>query len=417
MRVLVNTIFYAPDLTGVAKYTSELCEWLASLGHDVRVVAPPPYYPQWKIKSPYRGWQYISEVIDGVIVRRCPIWLPARPAGLGRIAYALSFALTSLPVMLYEASRGADLVMVIEPSFSSSPVALLAARIAGAIAWLHIQDFEIDLAYDLGQMRRGRTLVGMIESWVMKRFDLVSSISERMLAKARSKGVAADSLCILPNSVNLEKIFPLPHVSPLREEFGIPVDRLVALFSGSLGAKQGLETIVDAAHTLEGNPEVLFVVCGDGVAAQSLRERARCFANLRFLPLQPAARLNDLLNLGDVHLLPQQPGAAGSVLPSKLIGMLASGRPIIATCRPGTEIAELVSGCGIIATPGDPEAIASAIRNLASDPATRRRMGKNARNRAVDGFCQDSILRAFELALVDRLRRTGRCGGENLAPE
>ena len=117
------------------------------------------------------------------------------------------------------------------------------------------------------------------------------------------------------------------------------------------------------------------VICGDGVSAQSLRARGRGHANLRFLPLQPPGRLNDLLNLADVHLLPQQPGAARSVFPSKLIGMLASGRPIIATCQVGSEIANLVSDCGVITAPGDPEALASAIRQLAANPAARIRMG------------------------------------------
>lgn len=93
MRILVHTIFYGPDLTGVAKYTTELCEWLVRQGHKVRVIAPPPYYPQWKIKSPYQSWRYASEALGGVLVRRCPIWMPGRPGGVSRIAYELSFAL------------------------------------------------------------------------------------------------------------------------------------------------------------------------------------------------------------------------------------------------------------------------------------------------------------------------------------
>jgi len=416
MRILVHTIFYAPDLTGVAKYTAELCDWLAARGHQVRVVAPPPYYPQWKIKSPYRSWRYAIERGGKVLVRRCPIWIPRRPGGLGRIAYAASFAIASLPVMLYEALRGADLVIVLEPSLFNSPVALMAARIAGAMAWLHIQDFEVDLAYDLGQIRRGRGLAGKIESWVMRRFDVVSSISQRMLEKVRAKGVPADSLCHLPNTVNLEEIRPLPHASPLRERLGIPADRIVALFSGSLGEKQGVETIVDAARILESDRRILIVICGDGVALPRLREQARGLANLRFLPPQPARGLNDLLNLADLHLLPQRAAAAGSVLPSKLISMLASGRPIVAACQPGSEIGDLVSDCGILTAPGDPEAIASAIRKLASDPGARSRMAENARKRAVQKFCQDSILQGFERDLLDRMRGAGR-NRVGLAPE
>jgi colanic acid biosynthesis glycosyl transferase WcaI len=351
------------------------------------------------------------------VVHRCPIWIPRQPRGLHRIAYALSFAITSLPVIVREAWRGADVVIVIEPSFLNLPVALLVARVAGAIAWLHIQDFEFDLAYDMRQLRLGRSLAEKIESWVMRRFDVVSSISRRMLAKAHGKGVQVGSLCLLPNSVDVEEIRPLSQRSPLREDLGIPTDSIVALFSGSLGAKQGIETIVSAARILANEPRILFVICGDGLGAQKLHEHASGLGNLRFLPLQPLEGLNNLLNLADIHLLPQQPAAAGSVFPSKLIGMLASGRPIIAACLPGSEIAEYISGCGIVTAPDDAEALASAILDLAQDAAMRIRMGDSSRKRACQEFNQQSILQDFERELLDRMRRAGRCAGERLAPE
>lgn len=417
MKILLHTIFYAPDLTGVAKYTAELCEWLAGRGHEVRVVAPPPYYPQWRIARPYRSWRYMTERIGGVSVHRCPIWLPTRPGGIGRIAYALSYALASAPVMFYQALRGADLVLVIEPSLLNAPAALMASRFGSALAWLHVQDYEVELAYGMGQLRHGRRLAERIESWVMRRFDAVSSISLPMVEKAQLKGVATESLALLANSVDLEEIRPLPDGSRLRRELGIASDSVIALFAGSLGAKQGVETAIEAARILAGDSRIVFVVCGDGPEASRLREQAGGAPNVRFLPLQPADRLNDLLNMADVHLLPQQKGAAGSVLPSKLINMLASGRPVIAACGPESEIAELILGCGIAVAPGDLQAMASAICGLAADPEQRERMGEAARKRAVIRFCKDSILQAFERDLLDRLHRAGRCGREGLAPE
>jgi len=402
MRILIHTIFYAPDLTGVAKYTAELAQWLAERGHQVSVVAPPPYYPQWRVQQRYRSWAYTHEVIDGASVHRCPIWVPRQPRGIGRIVYALSFALSSLPIMLRRAWRGTDLVIVVEPSFLNLPITLFAARIAGAKAWLHIQDFEIDLAYDMGQLRRGRRVAEKIESWLMRRFDTVSSISRRLVAKARTKGVSNESLVLLPNSVNVSEVRPQTSISPLRAELSIPEGRIVALFSGSLGAKQGIETVVEAARILKDNPNLLFVVSGEGVSAEKLRVLAEDLKNVRFLPLQPSDRLNDLLNLADLHLLPQQLAAADSVFPSKLIGMLASGRPIIAACRTGSDIAETIGGCGLVTPPGDPEALAAAIAGLARDEDARIRMGLRARERAVKDFNQGTILPSFEHEMIER---------------
>src|SRR5678816_3835000 len=106
MRILVHSIFYSPELTGVAKYTAEMCEWLVSQGHEVQVVAPPPHYPEWRLHAPYRQWRYASENIRGVLVRRCPLWLPRKPSGWGRVLYTLGFSLFSLPPLFIAASQG-----------------------------------------------------------------------------------------------------------------------------------------------------------------------------------------------------------------------------------------------------------------------------------------------------------------------
>ena len=140
MRIVVQTINYHPELTGIGKYTTEMCEWLAGQGHDVTVVTPPPYYPQWQIAAPYRQWAYSESVIQGVRVRRAPIWIPRRPGGVSRVLYELSFALCSFPLLVLEALRKPDLVLVIQPSFLNAPGAWLLRGWSGARAWLHVQD-------------------------------------------------------------------------------------------------------------------------------------------------------------------------------------------------------------------------------------------------------------------------------------
>ena len=407
MRILIYAINYRPELTGSAKYTTEMCEWLAARGHEVAVVVPPPYYPQWRIASPYSPWRYSTTTESGVRVRRTPIWIPRRPGGMLRVLHTLSFALSSLPVLIAEALRHPDVVFVTEPSFLNFPAAWLAARLAGACAWLHIQDFEIDLAYDLGQLRKGRRIAAAFERWISRRFDVVSLISKVMLDRARAKRIVRDEWFLLPNWFDAEKIRPLPDPSPFREKLGIARDRVVALYSGSLGAKQGIEMIVEAARSLQASP-VEFVISGEGVAASSLRAAARGLANVRFLPLQPAADLNALLNLADIHLLPQRAGTEGSLFPSKLIGMLASGRPVVAMTAPGSEIAQVIDGCGMRADYGDVVAFSGAIQHLSSSRTARIEMGHRARERSLERFRQDTILRNLEIAFMARGKREAR---------
>jgi len=134
------------------------------------------------------------------------------------------------------------------------------------------------------------------------------------------------------------------------------------------------------------------VICGDGVIKPELQAACAGLSGTRFLPLQPFERLGELLCMANVHLLPQNKDAEDLVLPSKLSGMLASGRPVIATCHTGTELHAVVSTCGIVVEPEDAPALAEAICRLADDAALRARLGQSARAYAEANFERDAVL-------------------------
>jgi colanic acid biosynthesis glycosyl transferase WcaI len=155
---------------------------------------------------------------------------------------------------------------------------------------------------------------------------------------------------------------------------------------------------------LESPPEIVIAVAGDGPGRTRLAEAAAASPRLRLLPLQPIERLNDLLNLADMHLLPERAEAADLVMPSKLGGMLASGRPVIAAVRPDGAIATAVADAGIVVPPGDAAAIATAIVQLARDPAHRSALGRAARGIAERNWDRDAILQRFEKELLLLIR-------------
>lgn len=397
MRILINSINYHPELTGIGKYTGEMAEWAARHGHDVRVVTAPPYYPAWRLGDGYSGCGYRREDMAGVRVFRCPLWVPRVPTGIKRILHLGAFALGCAPIMLWQGlTWKPDVVFVVEPPFFCAPVAWLTARLARGQAWLHVQDFEIDAAFDLGLLRSSllRRLVSVGERWMMRRFQTVSTISPRMLDCLADKGVAEGRRLLFPNWVDTARIRPLSGPSPMRRELAVPDHTFVCLYSGNMGRKQGLEILVETAGLLAHKPDIIFIFCGDGAARQGMETMSAGFKNIRFLPLQPLERLNDLFNLADVHLLPQRGDAADLVMPSKLTTMLASGRPVIATARPGTQIAEVVSQCGVLVAPGDSEGLAQAIRDLAGAGAWRAALGAAGREYAVANWDQGTILAA-----------------------
>ena len=132
-----------------------------------------------------------------------------------------------------------------------------------------------------------------------------------------------------------------------------------------------------------------------------LADRAKDLSNVTLLPVQPAGRLNDLLNLADIHLLPQLADAADLVMPSKLTGMLASGRAIVATALPRTQLFEVLQGTGMVTPPGGVDAFVSALLRLVESPALRARLGQAARSYAVSRLDREEILERFERSMMD----------------
>jgi colanic acid biosynthesis glycosyl transferase WcaI len=401
VRILIYSINYFPEPTGIGKYNGEMAEWLANRGHEVVMISAPPYYPWWRVQLPYRSWLYRSELINKVTVHRCPLWVPRQPTGVKRLLHLLSFALTSIPLLSIQLFRRPDIIVVLEPTLFCAPVALILSRLSGARAWLHVQDFEVDAALGLGLVKAkaaGRT-AAKIERWLMNRFDRVSTISGSMLERLVSKGVLQEKTVLLPNWVDVQDIFPLPKASIYRAELGIEDNKCVALYSGNMGEKQGLETLLAAARSLQAESGLLFVLCGAGAARERLMRMGTGLRNVIWLPLQPVEKLNELLNLADVHLLPQRADAADLVMPSKLLGMLASGRPVLATAYPGTQLAKMVSSCGKLVEPGNAQEIAQALLELMQAPQERERLGVQARN-AAQAWDKSSVLRGFENQLL-----------------
>ncbi len=403
MKILIYGINFAPELTGTGKYTGEMAGWLAGHGHEVRVVTAPPYYPGWQVAdgysaSRYRRQDWRWEHGASVRVWRCPLWVPAAPGGARRLAHLASFAAASAPALLAQARWRPDLVLMLEPTLFCAPAALLTARLAGAKAWLHVQDLEVDAAFDMGLLPAGRLrrFALTAERALLARFDRVTTISERMLDRLRQKGLTTAQTGLFPNWADVQRIHPLPAgTSPFRAELNLQPGQVVALYAGNLGEKQGLDLLIDAAMELQDSPDIVFVIAGAGSARARLEARSAGLVNVRWLPLQPVERLNDLLNLADIHLLPQRADAADLVMPSKLTGMLASGRPVLATAAPETQVGLVSAQCGRLVPPADLPAFAGALRALAADRPARERLGAAARAYAEENLAQEAIMARF----------------------
>lgn len=403
MKVLILGLNYAPEKVGIAVYTTGLAEYLSVAGHDVRVIAGQPYYPYWKVMDGFPALSYTTGQENGVRVTRTPHYVPSAPSGGKRLLHHATFAHTSFwPGLWSSLTDRPDVVIAIAPSLVAAPSAWVAAKLSGAKSMLHIQDFEVEAAFATGLMADNTRIASIarnFERWVLQRFDAVTSISPQMCRKLAEKGIARSNISEFRNWADIAAITPLNRPSTFREKWKITTPH-VALYSGNIANKQGIDIIVKAAHMLRENEDLTFVICGDGPNRPKLEELAEGLPNIQFHELQPKEDLNELMALGTIHILPQTADAADLVLPSKLANMLASGRPVIATAAPGTGLANEVEGCGIVTPPADAAAMATAIQQLMKDAELHRRLSVAARIRAERRWSGEAILKRCEETLI-----------------
>jgi colanic acid biosynthesis glycosyl transferase WcaI len=275
----------------------------------------------------------------------------------------------------------------------------VARAVASAIRrpfWVHVQDLEMEMALATGNLPHTRLRACLFRA--LERFalagDRISSISAAMCDRLAAKKGVCGRIVEFRNWARPD-IGAAPEPSPYRFEWGLG-RRHVALYSGNLAAKQGIEIIIAAARLLAHRSDILFVICGNGPNRAMLERSAAGCPTIAFFDLQPAERLSDLLATATIHLLPQIAGAADLVLPSKLPNMLASGRPVVATAERGTGLWQEVEGCGIVTRPHDAMAFAGAITRLIDDAPLRDELGVAARARAAERWSKDAILGSFE---------------------
>ena len=398
MKIFIYGLNFSPELIGVGKFTGEMAEWLADQKNSVRVLTANPYYPSWKVFQNFSPLLYSRDTINkNLCVYRCPLYVPRHPSGIKRIFHLASFVLSSLPLLFSHIFWRPGILIVIQPTFGCLFPAWIFSKLTGAKLWLHIQDFEIDAAFSLGLIsnRFLKKFIFSVESYLMSKCDRISSISSSMLEFAIRKGCKPDKLIYFPNwtALNLKGAKIKDNV--MYRQLEIPHNKIILLYSGNMGNKQGLESLVQVAKDLEKYTDIFFVFCGEGSEKLKFVKKCQGLTNVRFLNLLPNNLFPNLLNLTDIHLLPQIEAVSNLVMPSKLATMLASGRPIIAVTESNTEVSKVLRNNGMIVPPSNPMKFNDAILKLARDKKLRHALGKKSRQYAKNHFDKDKILNQF----------------------
>jgi colanic acid biosynthesis glycosyl transferase WcaI len=406
MKILIYGLHFRPDLIGIGKYTGEMSDWLFKHGHEMRVITAPSYYPEWKLKHRF-GW-YKKEN-NPYLIWRCPIYVPSRPKGFTRLVHLLSFAISSFPILIKNITWKPDFVISIEPPFFATPSALLYSKLTQSKSILHIQDLEIDAAYSLNILKREffYKIMQKIEKFILNRFDIISTISPMMKKQIIQKGINTEKIEILPNWANIDKINPLINNKYLRDRLAIKPKQKVILYSGNIGEKQNLKSVINTAERMQANENnCIFLMVGDGTSKKNLIEdvKKRNITNIIFLPLQPNEDLGALLTMADIHLVTQDKKISDYVLPSKLTNILSAGGVSIISASPETQLSQLVNnhGLGYLIKPESEGELYDSINHLLINKSEYNAIGTNARKYAEKYLSKDNILSDFENNVLNR---------------
>lgn len=397
MKILIYGINYSPELIGIGKYTGEMAVWFAREGHSVRVVTAPPYYPEWCISENYKN-TYSRMRQDGVSVIRCPLIVPSRPTALNRLFHLFSFSVSSAFPVLGSVFWKPDIIIQVVPTLFCSLQTLMLSKLSGAKAVVHIQDYEVDAMFGLS-MARSRIVkhcAYWIEQKILNSFDLVATISEGMIQRAIKKGVSSKKLIFFPNWSEIERFTNVKRNTNLLLDVGIDLNKKIILYSGNMGKKQGLEIVVNVAKKMQLNPEIHFLMVGEGSAKVKLENLAAAasLTNMTFLPLQSDEKFPEFLSLATCHLVIQKSGAADAVLPSKLTNILAAGGNAVITADRNTTLGALCLKFNGIATLVEPES-ASALHDGILSSLNMPKFNSIARQYAQEYLDKSVVLTRF----------------------
>ena len=404
-RVLLISGNYFPEPTGIGKYNKEMTDWMADHDFDVTVISTYPYYPYWKVQEPYTKkhiW-YSKEHLttakgNDITVFRCPHYVPHKPTGKRRIALDFSFSLSVFFQILRLLGRKKfDVVITVVPPMPLGLLSVLYKKMKGTKFLYHIQDLQIEAARDL-QLIKSESIIRAllrVERYIMDNADSVSSISKGMISKIREKSNDR-KIVFFPNWADLSFFYPMDNKAELKAEFGFTPDDIIVLYSGSIGEKQGLESILTAAQSFH-NEAVKFLICGSGPYKDKLHEEAESqqLDNVIFFPLQPLEKFNRFLNMADVHLVIQKANASDLVMPSKLTTILAVGGLAVITANPESSLHTMVSesGIGILSEAETDEALIKSIDEAIHN--NNCKIKNNARRYAEDFLSIDKVMHRY----------------------
>jgi colanic acid biosynthesis glycosyl transferase WcaI len=399
-RLCIVTQWYPPEQAPFGQMMCELAEELASRGWDVTVITAFPSHPHGVILGGYRKKWMLAEQVNCVRVWR--VWTATSPRRSlwNRALGFLTFTISSAMAMAFRARF--DLIFAVLQPLTVGLTIPLIAKIRGARVVFNIQDLHPDTQIKLGMIRNSLLICALrrLESHAYRTATRVTVISRRFMEHCIRRGADPKHVTIIENWIDTQELKPMERNNSFRREAGCQPDDFVVLWAGTLGYVSGVAVVIDTAEALSSTQSIRFVVVGNGPLRNELLATAkdRRLTNVVFMNFQDRGRLPEVQAIADLSLVTLGRDFGESSVPSKVLGYMAAGRPVLASVPESSETAELIrrAGCGLIVEPNDSMALARAVLQLVNSPDLAVKFGARAREYAVRYLSKASAVERYE---------------------
>lgn len=390
-----------------ATRTYEHCRQWVRDGHQVTVVTCAPNHPQGRVYEGYRNRIYQRETKDGISVVRIWTFVTANEGFLKRTLNYISYLCSAVLVSLFLPK--ADIVLSTSPQFFNGLAGYFVSKLR-RIPWvLEIRDLWPESIVAVGAIKSPViiSLLEWIERFAYRKADWIVPVTDSFKTYMLAKGIEARKITVVKNGVDLAQYAPRDGASALAEELGIEGKFVVSYF-GTHGMAHHLQTILHAAHRLNGSKNIIFLMVGDGAERRALLQMRDDMAlgNVMMLDQQPKSRMRDFWALSDISLvLLKKSDLFKTVIPSKIFESLAMTKPIILGVE--GESADLLraANAGICIEPEQADELAARVLELSQNPERCQQLGRNGRRYVMEHF--DRIVLARKLASVLETVRRG----------
>jgi glycosyltransferase involved in cell wall biosynthesis len=399
LNILLLSRYFFPEIGTAANLFYELAKGLSGNGHNVTVVTNFPWYNLETIPEKYRGKVYMKEIIDGIeVIRiRFPIVGSKKiKLGIGHLTAPITSFLGGL------LSKKHDIIFIYSPPLFMGLTGWLLTLLKKVPFVLNVQDIHPQCYIDQGILKN-KFLIFILESiekFCYKKASLITVHSKGNKEYiVNKKGVDEEKVKVLPNWIDTDELRPLPRDNEFSKKYNLN-GKFVVSYAGTLSISQGLTTIIDAANILNHRNDIEFLIVGDGVEKQRLLDKVREYnlKNVKFLDMQPKELYPYVLASSDVSLVSLNSKVKTPVVPSKILSIMASARPVLASLPLDGDAAKLIeeAQCGICIEPENPEKLAEKIVYLSENREICEKLGRQGRAYVVENFSLKKIIKEIE---------------------